>query len=406
MKLPRAAILTVGDELLDGRIVNTNAAYLAYRLTDRGFLVSATETTGDDEFAIADAIKGLCARADTVLIAGGLGPTPDDVTREALAGAAGVLLVPNRALRQQVAKKTGGRAPRKNARMARVPEGAHLFANPVGVAAGLCVAVGGTPVYALPGVPMEMEAIFEGSVVADLERRFLSAEPPPLRVLRIHGPREAEVADLLGDLLARGGEPTVGVTVKTGVITITVSGEGTAERAEAIRKKLGDDVFGENDDTLASVVLRALRERELTLGTAESITGGLVASLCVDIPGASTVLRGAVIPYTSDLKHELLGIPRTVLKRAGNASADLALRMARTARKRLGVDVAVATTGEAGPMPEGEELRAGGGFVAIAGPKAGKRGEAVHACQFRGDRNTIRRRFAWAALDLLRRHLG
>jgi len=406
MKLPRAAILTVGDELLDGRIVNTNAAYLAYRLTDRGFLVSATETTGDDEFAIADAIKGLCARADTVLIAGGLGPTPDDVTREALAGAAGVLLVPNRALRQQVAKKTGGRAPRKNARMARVPEGAQLFANPVGVAAGLCVAVGGTPVYALPGVPMEMEAIFEGSVVADLEKRFLSAEPPPLRVLRIHGPREAEVADLLGDLLARGGEPTVGVTVKTGVITITISGEGTDERADAIRAKLGDHVFGERDETLASVLLRELRARDLTLGTAESITGGLVASLCVDIPGASNVLRGAIVPYTSDLKHELLGIPRTVLKRDGNVSADLALRMARTARKRLGVDVAVATTGEAGPFPEDSEQRAGAGFIAIAGPKAGKRGEAVHPCQFQGDRNTIRRRFAWAALDLLRRHLG
>jgi nicotinamide-nucleotide amidase len=167
MKLTRAAILSVGDELLGGRTINTNAPYLAQRLTDAGFLVVATDTVGDDEFAIADSLKSLAARADTVVVTGGLGPTPDDVTREALAGAAGKLLVPDRALRTQILAKAGGKAPRRNARMARVPDGATVLPNPVGMAAGLRVDMGGTPVYALPGVPLELEAIFDESVLPD-----------------------------------------------------------------------------------------------------------------------------------------------------------------------------------------------------------------------------------------------
>ncbi|MHC4960388.1 MAG: molybdopterin-binding protein [Planctomycetota bacterium] len=139
MSIPRAAILTVGNELLDGRVVNSNAAFLAYRLTDLGFLVVATETVADDEFIIADSVKGLCARADTVIVVGGLGPTHDDVTRSALAGAAGKLLVMDKTLKQQVAKKTKGRTPRKNARMAKIPEGAVTFPNPVGIAAAFVV---------------------------------------------------------------------------------------------------------------------------------------------------------------------------------------------------------------------------------------------------------------------------
>src|SRR5262245_61039532 len=139
MKLTRAAILSVGDELLGGRTNNTNAPYLAQRLTDAGFLVVATDTVGDDEFQIADALKGLTARADAGIVTGGLGPTPDDVTREALAGAAGKLLITDRALKADVMAKAQGKSPRRNARMARVPEGSTIFKNPVGMAAGIRV---------------------------------------------------------------------------------------------------------------------------------------------------------------------------------------------------------------------------------------------------------------------------
>ncbi|MHC4222506.1 MAG: CinA family nicotinamide mononucleotide deamidase-related protein [Planctomycetota bacterium] len=401
MSLPKACILTVGDELLGGRVVNTNAAFLAGRLTELGYLVVATETVGDEEFAIADAVKGLCARADAVLVVGGLGPTPDDVTREALAGAAGVLLVVDSKLKSVIAKRTKGRALKANLRMARIPEGAGTFANPIGGAAGLKVQIGGTPVYSMPGVPMEMEAIFEDSVVVDLQRTYISA-PLPVEILKVFGLREAEVAERLGDLLLRGAEPTVGVTVKYGVVTVTVAGIGAPERAAKIRKSLGNHLFGTGDETLAGVVLRRLEEKGLTLGVAESLTGGMLASFIVDVVGASKVFRGGIVAYATREKHELLGVPKTVLKREGPVSAETALRMARGARKRLEVDVAVATTGVAGPDPDEQGVKVGHGFVAVAGPGR-KEKVASHDCG--GNRNAIRRRFAWAALDLARRQL-
>jgi len=406
MKLPRAAILSVGDELLGGRIINTNAAFVATRLTEAGFLVSATETVGDEEFAIADGIKGLCARADTVIMIGGLGPTPDDVTREALAGAAGKLLVVDRTLKRVIAERTGGRAASRNARMARIPEGATTFPNPIGHAAGLRVDVGGTPVYALPGVPIEMEAMFEESIVPDLERTFTNAAPVPMRTLKIFGLREAEVAERLGELLDRSGEPAVGVTVKDGVITATVVGEGADARAEAIRERLGDNVFGEGTDTLASIVFAQLTAAGLKFATAESVTGGMVASLFVEVPSASSVLVGGIVAYSDDIKRELLGVPKAVIDREGAASEEVALRMARGAKKVLGADIAVATTGAAGPSADPHGSPVGRIVLAVCGPGTGKRGERSETLAYTGTRNAIRRRAAYAALDFARRHLA
>ena len=405
MKLTRAAILTVGDELLGGRTINTNAAYLAQRLTDAGFLVVATDTVGDDEFAIADAIKRLTARADTVVVSGGLGPTPDDVTREALAGAAGTLVAVNKELKAEIARKTSGHSPRRNARMARVPEGARIFSNPVGSAAGLRVEVGGTPVYALPGVPMEAEAIFDESVAPDLEATFADTAPVPSRVLRVFGLREAQVAERLGDLLERGRDPTVGVTVRNGIITITITGDRAGDHADAIRGEIGRYVFGEGAETLATVVLRGLEERGLTLAVAESVTGGMLSSLLVDEPGASAVLAGGVVAYSGELKNELLGVPQTILKREGTVSAETTLRMARGVRKRLKAGVGLATTGVAGPDSDERGTPSGRGFIAVAGPGPGSKNEQVKRLVCRGDRNAVRRRFAWAALDLLRLRL-
>ncbi len=401
MKLTRAAILSVGDELLGGRTINTNAAYLAQRLTDAGFLVVATDTVGDDEFAIADSLKSLAARADAVIVSGGLGPTPDDVTREAIAGAAGKLLVPDRALRADVLEKAGGKSPRRNARMARVPEGATILRNPVGMAAGLRVDMGGTPVYALPGVPLELEAIFEESVLPDMKRTFAGTEPVPSRVLRVFGLREAEVAEKLGELLDRTKDPVVGVTVRDGIITIMITGPSAVQRATDIRDRLGRHVFGEGEGTLASVVLSLMKEKGLTLALAESITGGMLASLIVDHAGASAVLKGSIVAYVPDAKRDLLDVPTSVLSKEGTVSEETALRMARAARKKLSADVGIATTGVAGPDLDERGTPTGKGFVAVVGPK----GEKVEKVQCRGDRNAVRRRFAWTALDLLRLRL-
>lgn len=401
MKLTRAAILSVGDELLGGRTINTNAPYLAQRLTDAGFLVVATDTVGDDEFAIADSLKSLAGRADAVVVTGGLGPTPDDVTREALAGAAGKLLAPDRALRKLTLAKAGGKSPRRNARMARVPEGAVVFPNPVGMAAGLRVEMGGTPVYALPGVPLELEAIFEESVLPDLKKTFAGTEPVPSRVLRVFGLREADVAEKLGELLERTRDPVVGVTVRDGIITITILGPSAVERAKDIRARLGRYVFGEGEQTLASVALDLLKARGLTVALAESITGGMLSSLMVDHAGASLALRGAIVAYVAETKRDLLDVPKSVLEKAGTVSEETALRMARAVRKKFKADVGIATTGVAGPDLDERGTPTGRGFVAVVLPKD----ETVETVACRGDRNAVRRRFAWTALDLLRHRL-
>ena len=397
MRLPQAGILTVGNELLDGRVFNSNAAFLAQRLTDAGFLVVATETVADDEPVIADAIKALCARADTVVVVGGLGPTHDDVTRSALAGAAAKLLVIDKELKKLIHKKTGGHAPRKNARMAKIPEGAIVFPNPVGTAPGLRVDTGGTPVYALPGVPMEMEAIFTKHIRPDLEATF-GSEPLELRVLRVYGLREAQIASKLEDVLERG----TGITAKHGVVTIVLSGDNADQSADEIHKRLGKRVFGEGDTTLAKVVLEKLANRKRTLAIAESVTGGMASSLMVDQPGASAVFLGGIVAYETAQKHELLGVPKSVLKKHGPASDEVAMRMARGVRRKLGASVGMATTGVAGPDKDERGVPVGKGFVAVASSK----GTEVEKLSCVGDRVSIRHRFAWQAFDLLRRHLG
>ena len=402
MSLPQAGILRVGDELLGGRIVDTNAAFLANQLTDAGFAVVTSETVGDEEFAIVDALENMAGRVDLLIMCGGLGPTPDDVTREALAGAAGTFLVTDKKLKKEIAERTGSRAPRRNARMARLPDGATPIPNTVGSAPGIRMKIRGAQIHALPGVPIEMEAMFREAVLPELRETFVETESAPRHVLKVFGPREAEVAEKLGDLLERGKEPAVGVTVRHGVITITVVGKGAGKRAEAIRALLKKNVFAESETSLAEVVIGMLREREMTLATAESVTGGMVASSVIEVAGASEVLRGGVVAYSDDLKRMLLDIPATVLKREGAVSAEVAGRMAKAVRKKCGASVGLATTGVAGPDRDSSGTPVGRIFCAVSTPK-GK--ETVKRFAFRGDRNAIRRRAARAALDLLRRTL-
>jgi nicotinamide-nucleotide amidase len=250
-----------------------------------------------------------------------------------------------------------------------------------------------------------METIFEESVLPDLLATFAAEAPAEQRVLRTFGLHEAEVADTLGPLLERGKEPVVGVTARDGVITITLYGKGADARAAKMREILGEHVFGEGDVTLARVALDALVAGGLTLGTAESITGGGLASTIVDEPGASKAFRGSVVAYAADLKKELLGVPKSVLAKEGTVSKETALRMARGVRKALGVDVGVATTGVAGPDSDERGTTVGSGWIAVVGPGKGKKAEAVRKVETRGARNAIRRRFVSHALDLLRRNL-
>jgi nicotinamide-nucleotide amidase len=394
----RVALLHVGDELVDGRVTNRGGSTLATALTGAGFEVVAMECLPDRVGIIRDAV--LRSDAEAIVMTGGLGPTPDDLTREALAEAAGVGLRTDPDLLEEVVRRTRGAAPEANEKQAMLPEGAVAFRNPVGVAAALRIDIGGRPVYALPGVPAEMRALIDDALLPDLALRFPDVEPPETAVVHVFGVREAVLVERLGDLLERGGEPEMSVTFRDGVITVTARGRGAAERAHAVRDVLGDDVCAIGVGTLARDLIATLRGKGARVGLAESLTGGLLADALVSVPGASEVLAGGVVAYTPDLKHALLGVPLEVIQAEGVVSETVARAMARGARERLGAEYGVATTGAAGPDPEQDGTPPGNGFVAVAAPGGI---EAVRSIRAAGDRNAIRRRFANAALDLLRR---
>ena len=408
MKLPRAGILTVGDELLGGRVVNTNAAFLTQRLTEQGFLVTVTETVGDEEFAIADAIEALCQRTDAVVVAGGLGPTPDDVTREALAGASGALLVVDDAAEAPRGDEDPAASPRARTSAWPACRRAPRRSSPTPSASRPACA----STWAVPRSTPCRAFRWRWRRSSSSRSCPTSSASSPRRSRRnaascgCYGLREAEVAERLGDLLDRGKEPSVGVTVKYGLITVSVVGHGAAKRADQIREELGAHVIGEDHDTPATVAYRMLLERGLTLATAESITGGLVAGLFIDQPGASEVSAAASSPTTTTSSTSCSACRR----RSSRARAPFPARWhaawpARPARPSASTSRS-RRPGSPGPTPDERGVPIGRGFLAVAGPRAGKTGEVVEAFSCVGNRNAIRRRFVWTALDLVRRHLA
>jgi len=400
---PRVALLHVGDELLAGRVVNTGGAVLARALEGAGFRIAAMDCVLDRIDAIVKALRRQISEADIVVITGGLGPTPDDLTREALAVACGRELVTDPGLLEDVIRRTRGLAPDANEKQAAIPEGAVSFRNPVGVAAAIRIELSGVPVYALPGVPAEMKALLHDALLPDLLQRYPGVTGPEQAVVRVAGVPEAVLVERLGALLDREGPPEVGVTVADGIITVSASGPGAADRARAVRERLGDDVCAIGSQSLAGSIIATLRERGLRVAVAESLTGGLLASALVAIPGASDVFEGGVVAYTPDAKHNLLGVPLEVMRTEGIVSDTVARAMARGIRDRMGSAFGVATTGAAGPEPERDGTTPGSGFVSVAGPGGI---ELVRPVRTGGGRDAVRRRFVTAALDLLRRCLA
>ena len=394
---PRVALVAIGDELLLGRIANTGGAELARDLRATGFDIRTIEVVADRPEMILACVTRVAADSDAVIVTGGLGPTPDDCTREALAEAAGVSLVTDPMLLERVVRQTRGLAPDANQKQAAVPQGATCFVNPVGIAAAFRIDVAGTPVYALPGVPVEMRALMRESILPDLTLRF-SVSPPETASVALFGIAEAVLVEELGDLLHREGDLDVGVTVGGGVLTVVAVGSGAQSHIDEVRAALAGHVC--EGGTPARAAFAALHGRGLRVGVAESMTGGLLADSLVSLPGASAVFVGGIIAYTPEMKHVLLGVELAVIEQEGIVSSTVALAMARGVRERTGADYGVATTGAAGPSGETDGTPPGDGYVAVVGPHAREEARKIRSA---GDRNAVRRRFATGALDLLRR---
>ncbi len=353
----RGEIVAVGTELLLGQIVNTNAAHLARRLAEVGVEVYRQTVVGDNRGRLVAALRDSLERADLVLTCGGLGPTPDDLTREAVAEALGLSLVEDAGARRAVedfCRRHGLPEGAGVDRQSLVPVGATLLPNEVGSAPGFLVRRAGKVVVSLPGPPAELEPMLE-KALAHLDTP-VGGQVILSRVLRLTGIGEAEAARVAGDLL-EGANPTVAPYARPGEVQlrVTARARGREEAVslirpveEELRRRLGDHIFGADEESLEAVVGSLLRRRGLTLALAESCTGGLISRKVTSVPGSSEYFIHGVVAYANEAKVGILGVPRETLARWGAVSWQTAVAMARGAAS-LGADVAVSTTGIAGP---------------------------------------------------------
>lgn len=409
----RCAVVAVGTELLLGQIVDTNSSWMGEQLAANGIDSLIQYKVGDNQKRIVDVLRAALRDADAVIMCGGLGPTHDDLTREAIAEVMGVPLEMHDDLAdviRQIFESRGRRMPDNNLQQAMVPRGAEPIRQTRGTAPGLVCPVGDKIVYAVPGVPHEMHDMVERVILPDLRRRGGDTSVIVSRVIRTWGESESGLNERLDGVIAElesAGNPTLAFLASgwEGLkVRLTAKGptEDAARRLIAtwqakVEAQVGDFVFGYDADTMESVVLERLRGRGWSLGLAESVTGGLVAGRLTAIPGASEILRGSIVSYASQVKFDVLGVPEGPV-----VTEQAAVAMADGARRVLGADVGLSLTGVAGPT-EQDGQPVGTLWVGLALP-----GATTTATAFRmpGQRDQMRQMSVISALDLLRRRLS
>ncbi len=403
------AVLSIGTELTRGELVNSNAAWLGAELTALGFEVTEHLVVDDDRDRIVEALHRLRSHARVVVSTGGLGPTTDDVTTEAVARALGLRLVRDEASHDQMRRRMerfGRTMSATNAKQADFPEGADILPNPVGTAPGFGVVLGDCVAYFMPGVPREMKRMFEEQVVPRI--RALAPNTLYQSRLRTFGLPESVVGEKLAGVEAAYPGTVIGYRAHYPEIEVKVlaraashaSARALCERATVeVRTRLGRYVYGEADDTFAGVVGRALRARGWTLAIAESCTGGLVGHLLTREPGASDFLLLDAVTYANSAKSKVLGVDEETIRWHGAVSHEVAAAMAAGARHVSGSDVALALTGVAGPSGGSDDKPVGTVYIAVAGP------DGTTDVQHRalgGDRGQIQTLAAYAGLQMVR----
>lgn len=390
----KVQILTIGDELLIGQVVDTNSAWMARQLNLIGAQALGKETVGDDEEDIIAALTRACSRAEVVLITGGLGPTKDDITKKAIATFLGEGFVFSQETYDYIVRffaRMGREAVEVHRDQCFMPQSAVLLRNKMGTAPGMWFEHKGKVLVSLPGVPYEMEYLMENEVLPRLQKRF-PASPIYHRTLSTAGEGETRIADRLKELEEKlPNEVKLAYLPSLGQVRLRLTARGADEvslqqtldlESKKILDLLPDLIFGQGEETLEEVVGKMLRARNLTIATAESCTGGFLAHRITSLAGASAYFKGSVIAYSNEVKTALLGVKEATLQTRGAVSEETVVEMVAGARALLGVDLAVATSGVAGPDGGTPEKPVGTVWIAVG--NAGK--TITHRLQLGKDR--------------------
>ncbi|PYU36172.1 MAG: competence/damage-inducible protein A [Acidobacteria bacterium] len=407
----QAEIIAVGSELLTPDRIDTNSLFLTQRLNHLGIAVARKTVVGDQHEHVRDAFRCALDRCDLVVSSGGLGPTLDDLTREAVAELLSRKLVLNSSVLQNIEarfRRLGRTMPEVNKRQAMVPEGADLLENPRGTAPGLWLESAGRIVVLLPGPPHELKAMFTEKVEPRLER-LAGATRLFYREMRTAGLTESEVEQRTAPIYTQYSDVQTTILTAPGEIQIHLrawsSDHAAAERVldemvERITFALGENVFTSNGQTLEEIVARELALHQATVATAESCTGGLLAERLTRVPGSSSYFLGGVVCYSNDLKTAWTDVPAELIESKGAVSPEVAQALAQGIRRRIGATLGIGITGIAGPSGGSPEKPVGLVYIALADANSSR----DRALRFPGDRERIRWHASQAALDMLRRY--
>lgn len=409
----KAEIITIGNELITGVQVDTNGPCLAHRLLTRGIPVHRIVSVGDHAGKIAEALQESIARADLVLITGGLGPTSDDITAEAITGALGKKLVCYPEALEHIRTVLGSyNVPMTEGqkKQAFFPEGSEIIPNPKGTAPGFLIKEDNTLLICLPGVPREMEAMVDESVLPRLEKEWTRDTCFQSRTLRLFGISESNVNDLLKDISEKQKEITIAFLPHFPEINVQITvqkkdSEEARERLAYWEKEISGRVepylFGSDDDTMEKVVGNLLREAKATIAVAESCTGGLIGHRLTNVPGSSDYLERAVVTYSNQAKIDLLNVPADVILTHGAVSEPAAELMAEGIRNAAGTALGLATTGIAGPAGGSPDKPVGTVFISLADGRE----TVTREYHFWGDRERIKVMTSEVALNRIRQYL-
>ncbi len=409
----RAEILTIGDELCRGEIVDSNSSYFAARLWDLGITTRWMTSCNDDAGDLASALRLAVSRADLVICSGGLGPTEDDLTVDVmaeLAGVAPVIDAPARARMEAWFARSGARVSEIQLRQVRVPAGARVLGNPAGLAPCFELALSGVPVFALPGFPREITSIYDGGLgarLAELREGAGTIERVARRIYRAFGRGESQISAACRGLVDGVAGASIHYQVKFPETLVklvvrdpdqAVADARLAELDAGIRERLGRTLYGTGDENLVERAARRLIASGTTIATAESCTGGMIGELLTRVPGMSRVYPGGAITYANAEKVRQLGVQQATLDAEGAVSEAVVREMAAGARERFGVDLAVAVSGIAGPDGGSAEKPVGTVWLARCGPKGDMTTKLLN---WPGARDQIRLLASWWALALV-----